>query len=136
MSNYEEVHDGKMLKSLVDNTLKSNTVKSLLGDGSYDSNKNFQYLAKNRIKVGVKTRRNSKVRPTNCKSRNMAVIRQQRNFKRWKQSVGYGHRWMSETVFSSMKRMFGEHVSARKFPNMIKELFLKASLYNKIITIN
>jgi hypothetical protein len=35
-----------------------------------------------------------------------------------------------ETVFSSMKRMFGEHVSARKFPNMMKEIFLKASLYN------
>jgi hypothetical protein len=132
----EEVHDGKMLKSLVDNTLKSNTVKSLLGDGSYDSNKNFQYVSKNRIKVGIKTRRNSKVRPTNCKARNMAVLRQQRNPKRWKHSVSYGHRWMAETVFSSMKRMFGEHVSARKFPNMIKELFLKASLYNKFITIN
>lgn len=37
---------------------------------------------------------------------------------------------MAETVFSSMKRMFGEHVSARKFPNMIKEMFMKASLYN------
>jgi hypothetical protein len=132
----EEVHDGKMLKSLVDNTLKSNTVKSLLGDGSYDTNKNFQYVSKNRIKVGIKTRRNSKVRPTNCKARNMAVLRQQRNPKRWKHSVSYGHRWMAETVFSSMKRMFGEHVSARKFPNMIKELFLKASLYNKFITIN
>jgi hypothetical protein len=37
---------------------------------------------------------------------------------------------MVETVFSSMKRMFGEHVSARIIPNMIKEMFLKASLYN------
>ena len=24
-----------------------------------------------------------------------------------------------------MKRMFGEYVSARKFPNMVKEMFLK-----------
>ncbi|MGB8032553.1 MAG: transposase, partial [Nitrososphaeraceae archaeon] len=45
-------------------------------------------------------------------------------------SVSYGHRWMTETVFSSMKRMFGEHVSARKFPNMVKEIFIKAALYN------
>jgi hypothetical protein len=126
----EEVHDGKMLSNLVDNTLKSNTVKSLLGDGSYDSNKNFRYLSQKRIKVGIKTRKNSKVRPTNCKARNMAVLRQQRNIKRWKHSVSYGHRWIAETVFSSMKRMFGEHVSARKFPNMIKEMYLKASLYN------
>ena len=126
----EEVHDGKMLSNLVDNTLKSNTVKSLLGDGSYDSNKNFRYLSQKRIKVGIKTRKNSKVRPTNCKARNMAVLRQQRNIKRWKHSVSYGHRWIAETVFSSMKRMFGEHVAARKFPNMIKEMYLKASLYN------
>jgi hypothetical protein len=41
---------------------------------------------------------------------------------------------MVETVFSSMKRMFGEYVSARKFPNMVKEMFLKASLYNMFIT--
>jgi hypothetical protein len=26
-----------------------------------------------------------------------------------------------------MKRMYGEHVSARKFPNMINEIFLKAA---------
>jgi len=26
--------------------------------------------------------------------------------------------------------MFGEHVTARKFPNMVKEIFLKATLYN------
>jgi hypothetical protein len=33
-----------------------------------------------------------------------------------------------------MKRRSGEHVSARKFPNMVKEMFLKASLYNMFIT--
>ena len=29
-----------------------------------------------------------------------------------------------------MKRMFGEHIMAKKYPNMVKEMFLKASLYN------
>jgi hypothetical protein len=41
--------------------------------------------------------------------------------------------WMGETVFSLMKiinrECFGVYVSARKFPNMIKE-FMKGSLYN------
>ena len=63
----------------------------------------------------------------------MSVVKQQANLKRWKRSVSYGHRWMTETVFSSMKRMFGEHVSAKKFPNMVKEMILKASLYNMFI---
>jgi hypothetical protein len=55
--------------------------------------------------------------------------------KRWKRSISYGYRWMTETVFSSIKRMFGEYVAARKFPNMPKELILKASLYNMFATI-
>ena len=125
----EEVHDGKMLKKLVDNASENNNLKGILADGMYDTNNNFRYLSKNHIKPGIKTRTNSKVKSTNCHARNMSVVRQQTNLKRWNHSVSYGHRWMAETVFSSMKRMFGEHVSARKFPHMIKEIFLKAALY-------
>jgi IS5 family transposase len=121
----EEVHDGKMLKKLVDNASENNFVKRVLADGMYDSNKNFRYLSNDHIKPGIKTRSNSKVRTSNCHARNMSVVRQQANLKRWKRSVSYGYRW-----FSSMKRMFGEHVSVRKFPNMVKEIFLKAALYN------
>jgi len=130
----EEVHDGKMLKKLVDTASESNNVKGALADGMYDSNKNFRYLSKNHIKAGIKTRSNSKVRPTNCNARNMSVIRQQKNLKGWKRSVSYGQRWMAETVFSSIKRTFGEYVTARKFQNMTKELILKASLYNMFAT--
>jgi transposase InsO family protein len=83
------------------------------------------------IKPGIKTRSNSKVKSTtNCHARNMSVIRQQTNLKRWKRSVSYGHRWIAETVFSSIKRTFGEHVTARKYPHMVKEILLKATLYN------
>ena len=129
----EEVHDdGKMLNKLVDSASENNNLKGILADGMYDSNRNFRYLSKNHIKPGIKTRSNSKVKTTtNCHARNMSVVRQQTNLKRWKRSVSYGHRWMTETVFSSMKRMFGEHVSARKFPNMVKEIFIKASLYKR-----
>jgi len=126
----EEVHDGRILKKLVDNASENNNLKGILADGMYDSNNNFRYLSKNHIKPGIKTRSNSKVKSTNCHARNMSVVKQQANLKRWKRSVSYGHRWMAETVFSSIKRMFGEHVTARKFSNMVKEIFLKATLYN------
>jgi len=126
----EEIHDGKMLKKLVDNASENNDVKGVLADGMYDSNNNFRYLSKNHIKPGIKTRSNSKVKSTNCQARNMSVVRQQANLKRWTHSVSYGYRWMAETAFSSIKRMFGEYVTARKFPYMVKEIFLKAALYN------
>ncbi|MGC2598415.1 MAG: transposase [Nitrososphaeraceae archaeon] len=60
----------------------------------------------------------------------MSVIKQEANPKRWKHSVSYGQRWMAETVFSSIKRMFGEYVTTRRFSNMVKEIFLKITLYN------
>ena len=126
----EEVHDGRMLKNLVDNASENNNLKGILADGMYDSNNNFRYLSMKHIKPGIKTRSNSKVKSANCHARNMSVIIQQTNLKRWKRSVSYGHRWIAETAFSSIKRMFGEHVTARKFPHMVKEILLKATLYN------
>ena len=127
----EEVHDGKILKKLVDNASENNNLNGIVADGivangMYDSNNNFRYLSKNHIKPGIKTRSNSKVKSTNCHARNMSVVRQQTNLKRWKRSVSYGYRWIAETVFSSIKRTFGEYVTARKFHNMVKEILLKA----------
>ena len=65
--------------------------------------------------------------------RRKVVLQQLKNLEKWKSSVSYGQRWIVESVFSSMKRMFGEYVSARRFPNMVKEIMLKASLYNTFI---
>ncbi len=127
----EEVHDdGKMLKKLVGSASENNRVKCIIEDGMYYSNKNFKYLSRNHIKLCIKTRSNSKVKSANCQTRNMSGIRQQANLKRWKRSVSYRHRWIAETAFSSIKRMFGEYITAGKFPNMVKEIFLKATLYN------
>jgi hypothetical protein len=68
--------------------------------------------------------------------RNLAVISQKNDLpQRWKDSVSYGNRWIVETVFSSIKRTFGEYVYSVKFENMVKEMMLKASLYNKMISI-
>jgi hypothetical protein len=83
----EEVHDGKMLKKLVDNASENNNLKGILADGMYDTNNNFRYLSKNHIKPGIKTRTNSKVKSTNCHARNMSVVRQQTNLERWNLKV-------------------------------------------------
>jgi len=66
--------------------------------------------------------------------RKEVVLKQLKNYKRWKHDINYGYRWMAETAFSSIKRMFGEYVSARRFPNMVKEMLVKVSLYNMFIS--
>jgi len=47
----------------------------------------------------------------------------------WKIKVGYGKRWMVETAFSCIKRIFGEYVMAKKWLNMIKEMLFKKQAY-------
>ncbi len=68
--------------------------------------------------------------------RNLSVLAQRNDLQKWKDSVSYGQRWIVETVFSSIKRMFGrEYVYSVRLKNMIQEMMLKASLYNKMIFI-
>jgi hypothetical protein len=51
-----------------------------------------------------------------CRAREKVVEECLRDPGGWKGRVGYGMRWMAESVFSSLKRSFGEHVTARRFP--------------------
>ena len=129
----EKSHDGKVMPKLIEHVLENNKdikIKSALGDGSYDSNENFKYLQKKRIMPGIKVRKNSIVSLKNNSLRNREAKFQTRDFIKWKKKRKYGQRWMVETVFSSIKRMFGEHTSATRFQNMVKEMMMKVSLYN------
>ena len=121
-----------MLPDLVnDITIKQNkVVETAIMDGAYDSNNNFQFLSFKGINPAIKVRKNSRCIKTNHYLRNKNIQLQKTNMKQWKDSVNYGQRWIVETVFSCIKRLFGEYVTAIKFENMIKEMKLKASLYN------
>jgi hypothetical protein len=131
----EEVYDGMMLRKLIENAAaENNNVKRVIADGAYDSKENFRYLFDNDIEAAIKVRKNSSADEiTDSHPRKIVVQQQLKNFEKWKDSVSYGYRWIAETVFSSIKRMFGEYVSARKYSNMVKEMMLKASLYNTFI---
>ena len=128
----EKVHDGKVMTKLIEYVLKNNNnikIKSALGDGSYDSNENFKYLQKKKIKPAIKVRKNSIISPKNNKIRNREVSFN-KGYLKWKKKRKYGQRWMAETVFSSIKRIFGEYISATRLQNMVKEMTIKVSLYN------
>jgi len=105
------VHDGKDIKQMIEQVLNNNhniKIKSLLGDGAYDSNENFKYLQKKRIRPINKVKRNSNISTKeNNKIRNREVGFQIKDYHKWKKKRKYGQRWIVETVFSSIKRMFG-----------------------------
>jgi hypothetical protein len=127
----EHVHDSKTLPELVQNIIKSNSVTAskLFADGAYDSNGVFRCLADNGILPCIKVRKNAKVRWKKGNIlRNLSVLAQRNDLQKWKDSVSYGQRWIAETVFSCIKRTFGEYVYSVRLKNMIQEMMLKASL--------
>ena len=132
----ERVYDGRVMDKLIEHVLKSNDngpaikIKSVLADGAYDSNENFKYLEENKIQPGIKARGNSIISAKNARTRNKEV-RSQKDFPRWKKKGKYGKRWVAETAFSSIKRTYGEHVSATRFQNMVKEMALKVSFFRR-----
>jgi hypothetical protein len=128
----EEVHDGKVLKKLIEHEPESNTLKRVLADGIHDTRSNFQCLSSTGIDPAIIVRKISS-KSMGCYARKVVVLKQLNDFESSKNRVSYRSRWMVEGVFSSMKRIFGDHVSARKFPNMIKELMIKPSLDNMFI---
>ncbi len=106
-------------------------IKSVLvEDGAYDSNTNFRYLEKKKIKPGIKVRSNAIVSSKNNRLRNTEVRQQTKDLLEWKKKRMYGYRWMVETAFSSIKRMFDEYAMVTRFLNMVKEMMIKVSLYN------
>ena len=126
----EHVADGRRLKSLVKEASKHVKVTKAIGDGGYDSKTNFQYLAMKGIEPVIKVRKNSSSKAGGCMPRKRVAQEYLRDPDIWKRKHGYGQRWMVETVFSTFKRLFGEYASSIRFRYTVREMMLKASLYN------
>ena len=122
---------------MVENIIKSNKIiGKIFADGAYEGNDIFRYLGDNGILPCIKVRKNARVgwKKGNI-LRNLSVLSQRNDLQKWKDSVSYGKRWIVETAFSSIKRMFGEYVCSVRLKNMIQDMLLKVSLYNKMISI-
>jgi transposase len=126
----EKTGDNRMFKPLAKAAMSIHPVRRVIADGAYDSRENFTFLANHGIDPAIKVRSSSIPRSRGCPARKQAVAEQLKNPKAWKRSHNYGLRWRAEAVFSTLKRLFGEYVTAKKFRNMVKEMLLKAALHN------
>lgn len=129
----EYVHEGTRLKELVKKAKNASVkIDKVIADGAYDTRDNFRFLSNNHIEPAIKVRKTASLHARGCYARKIVTVKQFQDFKTWKDSVSYGSRWIVESVFSSMKRTFGEYVRAKKFPNMVREMVIKTSLYNML----
>jgi hypothetical protein len=130
----EDVSDGKMFGRLVKNSANVADVKRVIGYGAYDSKSNFLKASRMDIDALIRVRKNSSLKSRKCTPRRFVVLEQLGN-DGWRRE-GYGYRWMVEFAFSCLKRTFGEFICALKWPNIVKELLLKASIYNLFMKMN
>ena len=127
----EYVHDGTRLENLVEESSRKVEVKGVIGDGAYDSRRNFNFLDEKGMEPIIRVRRNAVRRLRGCPSRRETLTTQRDDHERWRRK--YGLRWIAESAFSWIKRVFGEYVTAKKLENMVKEIALKVFLYNLLI---
>ena len=83
----------------------------------------------------IRVRWNSSFKGGGCLPCKFVVLEQLGNFV-WCRERGYGFWWMVEFAFSSIKCLFGEFICAVKWLNIVKELLLKASIYNLFMKMN
>ena len=72
----EYIHDGTRLKGLMEESSRRVDVKGVIGDGAYNSRRNFNILDKKGIEPIIKVRRNAVKRLGGCPARRKALIMQ------------------------------------------------------------
>jgi len=121
----EKLSDGRVLQPLVEEASKKTKITETVADGAYDTKSNFRYLDGKGIKPAIKVRRNSSNKAGGCMPRKLVAQEYLQDPEAWKRKHGYGQRWMVESAFSSLKRTFGEYVSAKTMRNMTNRLCSK-----------
>jgi hypothetical protein len=129
----DDVHDVKALPGLVEESGRNVRVARLLGDGAYDSSRVYSLLEDLGIGVVVKPRGNGRSDRGHPGRRRAVGLVRSLGYEGWAKLVGYGRRWAVETVYSTFKRLFGEHSMARGVVNIARELAGKVALYNMLV---
>jgi len=131
----EDVGDGRMFGRLVRGSSAVARVTRVIGDGAYDSKCNFRLASEMDIDPLIRVRKNSSLHADGCMPRKFAVMEQLGGVE-WRKERGYGYRWMVESAFSSLKRIFGEYITSVRWKNIVNELLLEASIYNLFMKMN
>jgi len=112
----------KTVKDLQD---KGKKVKKFYGDKAYDANEVY----KTGVEIVVPPRKNASTRRGHPARRKAVREFKRLGYNRWREEKGYGVRWRIESLFSAVKRTFGESVRATSFLGQVVEAKLKFWAY-------
>jgi Transposase DDE domain len=103
-------------------------------DKAHDSRGSFNLLDNLNIEPAIQIRKNASTKARECRlRRNEVLLITKIGCERWKQLKDTGRRWITEIVFSSLKRVLDQDLLSKKFKAQKVEAGLKIMLYNKFI---
>ena len=114
----------RFLQPLVEQARRLLPIRRLVADADYDSEAQHRWL---RDGCGIES-----IIPA-TRSRPSKRLTQQpyrRRMQRYFPHRAYGQRWMVETVYSVVKRKFGEALTARRYWQQVKQVFLRGITYD------
>lgn len=111
-------------------------VKRVLADGAYYKNQVYNLLEEKGIDAGIRMRKDARTRAIGspCRARCVREFKSM-GYEGWKEEKDYGKRWSAEALFSSFKRIFGEHVVSKRTDLMYREVRMKLVLYNLLLNV-
>jgi len=130
----DQIHDSARFKDLIEGTGEISRISKVLADGSYDNEESFDYLAKHAIEAGILPRENAKDSGSGTRSQTVRACQKSRS--KWKAQIDYGQRNLVESVFSSLKSMFGKRLFSHRWDQMVHEIRLKIHVYNLLVDIS
>jgi len=124
--------DAKQVKKLLQGC-NWTRIDIILGDRGYDTRECFHEITRFGALPGIPVRKNATTHCRGCYSRKRAVLAQQKDYEQWKQQVQYTMRCVVESIFSGLKRRFGEHLFSIKERFRSVEMWLRSILWNVLI---
>jgi hypothetical protein len=127
----ERITDQEMVKSL----LKDIKLKDSLMDGAYDKEQVFKFMKEKGVAMpGIKIRKNAVVKADSARAESVLEFKKY-GYNSWKVVHQYGRRWAAESVFSAIKRIFGETVRATSIEGMVCEVRRMFAFYTIILSV-
>lgn len=127
----ERITDQDMVKPM----LTDIKLKDSLMDGAYDNEEVFKFIKEKGVAMpGIKIRKNAIVKAGSERAESVLEFRKY-GYDSWKKVHNYGRRWAAESVFSAIKRIFGENVRATSKKGMFDEVSRMLNFYSIILSI-
>ena len=127
----ERITDQDMVKPM----LTDIKLKDSLMDGAYDKEEVFKFLKEKGVAMpGIKIRKNAIIKAGSERAKSVLEFKKY-GYDSWKKVRRYGRRWAAESVFSAIKRIFGENVRATSKKGMFDEVSRMLNFYSIILSI-